>query len=177
MRHSTLVALVTFVALALPSLPGCSNATGPDLSDGAPPVYSFVFPPQVVASAYELPAPSVPPATTFGVRLTNTGPTAATVEHGACSVSVWLYRADVRGGGPAWQNLLPANSACIAIAYVQTIAPGATYQVGGALLGTRTRGDSLPAGRYLVRVAIRHREAATAGERLVVLDGGTVDLP
>ena len=167
------------VTLATTSLLGCSQSTdpSPDLINGVPPIYSFVFPSDVVASAYQLPAPGLPPMATVGVRLTNTGALAARVEYGACSVAVWLYRPDTRGSAPAWQTSLAAGSACIAIAYVQTIAPGTSYQVGGGLFGASTLGDSLPAGPYLVRVAVRRRATSTGADTLIVLDGGTLNLP
>jgi hypothetical protein len=110
-----------------------------------------------------------------GVRLTNASTVPATVEHGACSVAVWLYRDGLPTSRPVWQNTLPTGSFCIGVAYMQTIAPGGSYDVSGAILGAQTLGDSLPAGRYFARVAVNHRSSQSS-TRLVVLDAGAVDL-
>jgi hypothetical protein len=161
---------------ALSLLLGCTDPTG-RWSDGTPPIFDFAYPSSVVLEAFQAFPPSNPPGTLVGVRLTNVSTTAVTVEHGACSVAVWLYRESSTSSRPVWENTLPANAACIAVAYVQTIAPGGSYDVGGAILGAQTLGDSLPAGRYVVRVAVEHREAGSgSSSRLVVLDAGTVDL-
>ncbi|MBV9111022.1 MAG: hypothetical protein JO306_16570, partial [Gemmatimonadetes bacterium] len=54
---------------------------------------------------------------------------------------------------------------------------GASYDVGGTILGAQTLGDSLPAGRYYVRVAINHRDPnPESPAHLVVVDAGTIDL-
>jgi hypothetical protein len=171
MRNAIRCTLAALVLL------GCST-TGPDRLNGTPPIFWFDYPSVIVPEAYQLSAPGLPGRTTVGVRLTNAGAAPARVEHGACSVAVWLYRSDAPESRPVWENRLPANAACITIAYTRTVAPGESYQVAGALLGAETLGDSLPAGRYLVRVAVTHREsgAPPSSVRLVVLDAGTVEL-
>jgi hypothetical protein len=171
-----LSALSTIGIVALIS---CSSATDPRrLGNGTPPVFSFDYSSAIVPDAYQVPAPGLPGKILVGVRLANTSPAPARIEYGACSVAVWLYRDAVSTSRPVWENRLPANAACIAIAYVKDIAPGDSYQVGGALLGAATLGDSLPAGRYVVRVAVTHRETGlpASSARLVVLDAGTVEL-
>ena len=153
----------------------CTDPTGARRPDGMPPLQTFQYPTSVVAGAFQAFPPSNPAGTLVGVRLTNRGTAPATIEHGACSVAVWLYRDPA--ARPVWQNFLPASSACIAIAYVQTIAPGASYDVGGSILGVQTLGDSLPGGRYYVRVAINHRDPnPESPAHLVVVDAGTIDL-
>jgi hypothetical protein len=164
---------IAFASLLL----GCNGITGPQRFDGAPPVFSFEYPSSVVQAAFQASLPSQPAGTLVGVRLTNTGTTPATVEHGACSVAVWLYRGPAPSARPVWQNRLPANAACITIALSKTIVPGASYDVGGAIVGSATLGDSLPAGRYFARVAVTRRmPGSTSDGRLVVLDAGAVDL-
>ena len=73
---------------------------------------------------------------------------------------------------PVWQNRLPEGVFCIAVAYTKNLARGEWYEVAGAQLGTATLGNTLPAGRYLVRVAITRRSP----EQLIVLDAGTFAL-
>jgi hypothetical protein len=152
-------------------------ATGPDQLDGTPPVFSFEYPSSVVPGTYQVVVPSPEAGTAVGVRLTNTGTVPATIEYGVCSVAVWLYRDGARSIRPAWENRPRAGEACIAIAYQQTIAPGGSFEVGGAKLGAGILGDSLADGRYLVRVAVPHRAPGTSSNgELVVLDAGTIDL-
>src|SRR4051812_21584048 len=70
---------------------GCTAPTGSRWPDGTPPVFDFAYPSSVVPEAFHGFAPSTPPGTLVGVRLTNRGTSPATVEHGACSVAVWVY--------------------------------------------------------------------------------------
>jgi hypothetical protein len=175
-RHTMRNAVIRTVAAA--ALLACGDATGPSRFDGTPPVFSLDYPPSVVADAYQLAAPGFAGRTGVGVRLTNTGASAATIQYGACSVAVWLYRDAAPRSGPVWENRLGTGEACIAIAYVRTLSAGQSHQIGGALLGAETLGDSLPDGRYRVRVAVRQHVADTSpsADRLVVLDAGTIDL-
>lgn len=170
----------TAIVLLVATLPllSCRDTTGVHgpLSHGVLPLGSFQLPPGIAATAFIRPALSLPQQTSVGVRLTNAGTSALTVEHGACSVAVWLYRRNTTADGPAWQNLMP-QLACIAILIRRTIEPGDGYDVGGAMLGASTLGDSLPAGAYLVRVAIRRRSAPSGEGELAVFDAGTVTLP
>jgi len=165
--------------IAILSLSSCQSVTGVAgaVPNGVLPLGSFQLPDKIAVTAFNLPTLSLPQQTSVGVRLTNTGSSPAIVEHGACSVSVWLYRRDTTADGPAWQNVLPPQTACIAILYRRTIAPQESYDVTGAMLGARTIGDSLPAGSYLARVAIRRRAAPSGEGEVVVLDAGTVALP
>jgi hypothetical protein len=166
--------------LAIPCMIGVALlacATGLEKLDGTPPVFSFEYPSSVVPGTYQLVVPAPEAGTAVGVRLTNAGTAPATIEYGACSVAVWLYRDGARSARPAWENRLRAGEACITIGYHQTIAPGGSFEVGGAKLGAGILGDSLPDGRYLVRVAVTHREPGTSSNgELVVLDAGTIDL-
>ena len=170
----------TAAALLLAILPlsSCQSVTGVAgaLPNGVLPLRSFELPDDVAATAFNLPALSLPQQTSVGVRLTNTGSRPAIVEHGACSVAVWLYRRDTTADGPAWQNL-QHQTVCIAVLYRRTIEPRESYEVTGAMLGASTLGDSLPAGSYLARVAIRRRSTPSGEGEVVVLDAGTVTLP
>ncbi|HET7186707.1 MAG TPA: hypothetical protein VFI52_01070 [Gemmatimonadaceae bacterium] len=153
------------------ALIGCGS-TGPDRPDGTPPFQSFTYPAGVIPTGYQASMAGQPGVTVAGVRLTNAGNASATIEHGACSVAVWLYRDDQPNSPPVWQNRLPEGAFCIDIAYMTILLPGQSYEVAGAQLGAATLGATLPAGRYLVRVAITRRSP----EQLIVLDAGTFAL-
>ena len=157
--------------LVAAALIGCGS-TGPDRPNGLPPIMSFTYPATVVPAGYQATVAGQPGTTNAGVRFTNMGSATATIEHGACSVAVWLYRDDVPDSPPVWQNRLPEGVFCIAVAYTKTLARGEAYEVPGAQLGTATLGNTLPAGQYLVRVAITRRSP----EQLIVLDAGTFAL-
>jgi hypothetical protein len=170
----------TALSLVAGALAGCSGAISPPaaaLPQGTPPIFSFLAPTQVVATAFHTPSPGTPPRTAIGARFTNGGTTGVTLEYGACSVAVWLYRAGIAGGGPTWENALPAGSACIAIGYSTSLAPGASFDVPGVTLGASTLSAPPPPGTYEVRVAIRRRTSGGSSETLEVLDGGTLVVP
>lgn len=166
MSHTRLLPLLGALALI-----GCGS-TGPDRPDGIPPFQSFTYPLGIVPTGYQASVVGQAGVTVAGVRLTNAGNAAATIEHGACSVAVWLYRDDMPNSPPVWQNTLPAGAFCVDVAYMTILLPGQSYEVAGAQLGAATLGSTLPAGRYLVRVAITRRSPA----QLIVLDAGTIAL-
>jgi hypothetical protein len=168
LRHPLLLALVAFV--------GCSNSVRPDpLTPGNGPGMGIQYPATVSATAYTLPAPGLPPRLSIGVRLTNNGATPALVEHGACSVAVWLYRTG--DTAPSWQTFSSPEVACILIGYSRTIVPGEAYSLAGALVGVDTPVNPLAPGTYRVRVAIRRERTDGSTEPLQILDGGEVTLP
>lgn len=157
------------------ALLGCNRITGPDRPNGVPPIHSLDYPASVVPSGYQLPVAGQPGVAEAGVRLTNTGTAPATIEYGACSVAIWLYRDDMPGAPPVWQSRLPEQLFCADIALIKTLAPGESFGLNGATLDARELG--LPNGRYLVRVAVKHSASgAPMTTQLVVLDAGTIAL-
>ena len=169
--RTRLLSLLGAVALL-----GCGS-TGPDRRDGFPPSQTFAYPASVVVTGFQAPAADQSGNTAVGVRFTNAGTAPATIEHGACAVAVWLYRDDVRGSPPVWQNGVGTSMACIGILYTRTLARGESYDVAGASLGATTLGTTLPAGRYLVSIAMRRHDAGSASSgELIVLDAGAIVL-
>ena len=154
------------------TLIGCGS-TGPDRPDGIPPLQSILYPAAAVPTGFQAAVPDKPGVTAVGVRFTNTGTAPATIEHGACAVAVWLYRDDQPDWPPVWQNG-SGEMMCIDVLYRTSIAPGETYDVSGAQFGALQTG--LPAGRYVVRVALLRDPGTRVGAELIVLDAGTIAL-
>ena len=155
------------------ALLGCGS-TGPDRPNGTVPSPGFIYPATILPTGYQASVADRPGVMTAGVRFTNLGDAPATIEHGACSVAVWLYRDDQRDSPPIWQNLSSAMF-CNAVAYQRTLARGEAYDVPGATLDAQHLG--LPNGRYLVRVAItRHDAGSSSAAEVIVLDAGTIAL-
>jgi hypothetical protein len=156
----------------------CHHPVAPDsLLPGAAPATSVNIPPLVSVTGRIEAVDTMPQAWQLAVRFRNDGREPVTVEHGACSVAVWLYRADGRSGPPAWDNGLPRNGACILIGYLHSLAPGETYDLLAGRLTRARLGNSVPPGRYLVRLAVRtSRTGGSSDERLLVLPASTVTL-
>jgi hypothetical protein len=165
-----LSALISTIAILTQ---GCSGVAGPGLIAGAPPIFSVSFPPGVQLSAHVDPLDAPPTSWQPAVRFTNTGKDVATVEHGACSVAVWIYPATVQSSAPVWDNRLPSNAACIAIAYRRQVAPGESYDLVTGILD-RSRLAGLPAGDYKVVLAVR--PGLSRGAPLTVLPAGQITL-
>jgi hypothetical protein len=152
---------------------GCSGASGPQFIAGAPPIFSVSFPAGVQLSAHVDPLDVTPTSWQPAVRFTNTGKQEATVEHGACSVAVWIYSVADLSGPPVWDNRLPPNSACILLGYMRRIAPGESYDLLAEVLD-RSRLAGLPAGDYKVVLAVRPGLRPEAP--LTVLPAGQITL-
>jgi hypothetical protein len=152
---------------------GCSGVAGPGLIAGAPPIFSVSFPADVHLSAHVDPLDAPPTSWQPAVRFTNIGKDVATVEHGACSVAVWIYPATAQSAAPVWDNRLPPNSACIAIGYMRRVAPGESYDLIAGVLDRSLLGG-LPAGDYKVVLAVRPSVRQDA--QLTVLPAGQITL-
>ena len=152
---------------------GCGSAAAPELIAGAPPIFSVSFPPDVHLSAHVDALDAPPTSWQPAVRFTNTGSDVATIEHGACSVAVWIYRAEARASTPVWDNRLPPNAACIAIGYMRRVAPGESYDLLAGVLD-RSHLAELPAGDYKVVLAVR--PGVREDTPIIVLPAGQITL-
>ena len=171
MPHHLITRIVVAATIATLAASGCSNPSDLGLVPGAPPIFSVEYPLSVQPSGHvEQTSAGSWQAT---VRFTNIGSNTAHVQHGACSVAVWLYRAGATSGPPAWDNRLPANTACIAIGYTRDIPAGEAYDLPAGLIDHAHTG--LSAGRYRVVLAVRPQSVDTAP--LVVLPAGEITLP
>ncbi len=151
----------------------CTSATEPTLDPGAAPVFSVSFPAEIQLSAHVDSDATSPNAWLAAVRFTNVGQKTATIEHGACSVAVWLYDADAQAGGPVWDNRLPPNAACIAIGYSRQVPPGSYYDLA-TRIDRALIGNTIPAGNYKVVLAIR--PGISGNTPLRVLPAGEITL-
>ncbi len=151
----------------------CSDATEPLVIPGAPPIFGVSFPPDLQLSAHVDADPASPNTWEPAVRFTNTTQRTATVEHGACSLAVWLYKPGAESAAPVWDNRLPPNTACIAIGYLRQIPSGSYYDLA-TRIDRAFIGDSIPAGNYRVVLAIR--AGINADAPLRVLPAGDISL-
>jgi len=146
--------MLATTALCALIVQGCNGCTGPGLLPGTPPIHSVEFPRPVRLSAFVTPVDTPSQAWRPAVRFTNTGSSTAEVDHGACSVAIWIYPAAAQSGAPVWDNRLPAN-ACIEILYRRQLPPGGTYDLPAEILSRSGALASLPPGKYKVFVAVR----------------------
>ena len=171
-RHLPIrIVLLTTVA-SIAAL-GCSDPAAPALLPGPPPVFSVSYPPSVRLSGRADAIEGRPGTWRLAVRFANAGSATAHVEHGACSVAIWIYPAAATSGPPVWDNRLPPNVACIAIGYSADIPPGAAYDLPAGLFSLQ-HAAGLPAGRYRVVLAVQPQPGGNAP--LVVLPAGEVTL-
>jgi hypothetical protein len=153
----------------------CSDASAPQLLQGAPPTTSISFPPEVHLTA-RIDRTNTPPNSWSPViHLTNDGTTPAPVAYGACSVAVWIYPAVGASGVPAWDNRASSTLECFATATLLFLPAGSPYDINGGTYNRAVIGDSLPAGSYKVVVALRPE--TPAGAPLIVLQAGAISLP
>jgi hypothetical protein len=177
MSRQDFLAMRTRIALvaSLIVTQACSDASAPQLLQGAPPTTTVSFPPDVHLSA-RIDRISAPPNSWAPIiHLTNDGMTQAPVAYGPCSVAVWIYHSGAVSGVPAWDNRASSTLECFATATLLFLPPGSPYDINGGTYNRPVIGESLPAGIYKVVVALRPETPADAP--LIVLPAGTISLP
>jgi len=135
---------------------GCASVSRPQLLPGAPPITSVSVPPDVHLSGGVELVDSVDSMWRPYVRFTNDSKDTVIVEHGACSVAVWVYSVEAVSGPPIWDNRLPPNTECILIGYLRQIPPQGHYDLPAGLVNTNRSPGLLPNGNYKVVLAVQN---------------------
>ena len=167
---------LAFLASAIVLVAGCRSATdaSSDRQPGNGPITHVEYPSSVSVEAVTRPGETSADSVFLSVRFRNTGSATATVQHGACSTAIWLYRRGAESGPPAWDSER-VEGFCILPLYVAELAPGDTYDLSAPPVSRARLRAEVPAGSYEVFVVInRWGDSSPSKPRFIVLPAGEI---